>query len=225
MWARKSSSERCASGETSVATISTSPLYQHHCRHAGTGGAARAQRPGAQEVHDADDQRRSQLQRRDLEGHVGDVSQTSDSLGSVPGMSDRTTPPFRADHVGSLLRPPVLLQAREDFANDRIDAGELRGIEDEAIRDVVQAAGGRRPAIGHRRRVPARVVAHGLHLSARRHLQVAGQPQRQVPQRRGRHRVHAGRDAHRRQGHAREADLRPGLRVPPERRDQAPRRS
>ena len=53
-------------------------------------------------------------------------------------MSDRTTPPFRADHVGSLLRPPELLQAREDFAHDRIAADELRAIEDEAIRDVVK---------------------------------------------------------------------------------------
>ena len=49
----------------------------------------------------------------------------------------RTTPPFRADHVGSLLRPAALLQAREDLAAGRIDAQELRGIEDDAIRDVV----------------------------------------------------------------------------------------
>jgi len=53
-------------------------------------------------------------------------------------MSDRTTPPFRADHVGSLLRPPELLQAREDFANDRISADELRAAEDEAIRGAVK---------------------------------------------------------------------------------------
>jgi 5-methyltetrahydropteroyltriglutamate--homocysteine methyltransferase len=52
-------------------------------------------------------------------------------------MSDRTTPPFRADHVGSLLRPPELLQARQDLAAGRIDAGELRVVEDEAIREVV----------------------------------------------------------------------------------------
>jgi 5-methyltetrahydropteroyltriglutamate--homocysteine methyltransferase len=52
-------------------------------------------------------------------------------------MSLRTTPPFRADHVGSLLRPPELLKAREDFAEGRIDADELHGIENEAIRDVV----------------------------------------------------------------------------------------
>ena len=53
-------------------------------------------------------------------------------------MSDRTTPPFRADHVGSLLRPPELLQAREDFADDKLSAAELRAIEDEAIRGAVK---------------------------------------------------------------------------------------
>jgi methionine synthase II (cobalamin-independent) len=53
-------------------------------------------------------------------------------------MALRTTPPFRADHVGSLLRPPELLKAREDFAEGRIDAEELRVIEDDAIRDVVR---------------------------------------------------------------------------------------
>jgi 5-methyltetrahydropteroyltriglutamate--homocysteine methyltransferase len=53
-------------------------------------------------------------------------------------MAPRDTPPFRADHVGSLLRPPELLRAREDFAEGRIDADELRGIEDEAIREVVK---------------------------------------------------------------------------------------
>ena len=50
----------------------------------------------------------------------------------------RTTPPFRADHVGSLLRPPELLKTREDFAAGRISAGELREVEDGAIRDVVK---------------------------------------------------------------------------------------
>jgi 5-methyltetrahydropteroyltriglutamate--homocysteine methyltransferase len=53
-------------------------------------------------------------------------------------MSKRTTPPFRADHVGSLLRPPELLQAREDFAQNRISAEELRAKEDDAIRDTVR---------------------------------------------------------------------------------------
>jgi 5-methyltetrahydropteroyltriglutamate--homocysteine methyltransferase len=59
-------------------------------------------------------------------------------VGTVPDMSDRTTPPFRADHVGSLLRPQELLRARQDFAADRISTDELRAIEDEAIRDVVK---------------------------------------------------------------------------------------
>ncbi|WP_188190072.1 5-methyltetrahydropteroyltriglutamate--homocysteine S-methyltransferase [Nonomuraea sp. SYSU D8015] len=45
----------------------------------------------------------------------------------------RTTPPFRADHVGSLLRPQSLLRARESLAGD-----ELREAEDEAIREVVR---------------------------------------------------------------------------------------
>ncbi len=59
-------------------------------------------------------------------------------MGTVPGMSDRTTPPFRADHVGSLLRPPELLRARQDFADDKLSAEELRAIEDDAIRGAVR---------------------------------------------------------------------------------------
>ncbi len=50
----------------------------------------------------------------------------------------RSTPPFRADHVGSLLRPKELLQAREDCAAGRMTREELRALEDEAIRDVVK---------------------------------------------------------------------------------------
>ncbi len=52
-------------------------------------------------------------------------------------MSVRTTPPFRADHVGSLLRPRALLQAREDAARGTISADDLRAIEDAAIREAV----------------------------------------------------------------------------------------
>src|SRR6202035_4613566 len=48
-------------------------------------------------------------------------------------MSRRTSPPFRADHVGSLLRPRRLLQARDDFAVGRITAADLRAAEDEEI--------------------------------------------------------------------------------------------
>jgi len=50
----------------------------------------------------------------------------------------RNTPPFRADHVGSLLRPPKLLQARDDHAAGRISDEELRAIEDDAIRHAVK---------------------------------------------------------------------------------------
>src|ERR671937_511589 len=50
----------------------------------------------------------------------------------------RTKPPFRADHVGSLLRPPQLLQARDDFAAGRVGADELRAVEDDAIREIVR---------------------------------------------------------------------------------------
>ncbi len=53
-------------------------------------------------------------------------------------MAARTTPPFRADHVGSLLRPAELLRAREDAAAGRITANELRAVEDDAIRDAVR---------------------------------------------------------------------------------------
>src|SRR3954466_3112288 len=53
-------------------------------------------------------------------------------------MTQRTSPPFRADHVGSLLRPPHLLRARQDHADGRIDDEELRAVEDDAIRDVVR---------------------------------------------------------------------------------------
>ena len=53
-------------------------------------------------------------------------------------MAPRTTPPFRADHVGSLLRPPELHRAREDAAAGRIDAAALRGVEDDAIREAVR---------------------------------------------------------------------------------------
>jgi 5-methyltetrahydropteroyltriglutamate--homocysteine methyltransferase len=50
----------------------------------------------------------------------------------------RTKPPFRADHVGSLLRPPELMAAREQFAAARISAQELRAVEDDAIRAIVK---------------------------------------------------------------------------------------
>jgi 5-methyltetrahydropteroyltriglutamate--homocysteine methyltransferase len=52
-------------------------------------------------------------------------------------MDSSATPPFRADHVGSLLRPPELLRARAERDAGRISAEELRAVEDRAIADVV----------------------------------------------------------------------------------------
>lgn len=51
----------------------------------------------------------------------------------------RTTAPFRADTVGSFLRPQSIKQAREQFAAGQIDAAALRSVEDEAIREVVES--------------------------------------------------------------------------------------
>ena len=49
-----------------------------------------------------------------------------------------STPPFRADHVGSFLRPPYLLAAREQAARNEITPEQLRAVEDRAITDIVQ---------------------------------------------------------------------------------------
>ena len=53
-------------------------------------------------------------------------------------MSIRTAPPFRADHVGSFLRPKFLLDAREQKARGDLTAGQLRAVEDRAISDIVK---------------------------------------------------------------------------------------
>lgn len=50
----------------------------------------------------------------------------------------RTTAPFRADVVGSFLRPAAIKRAREQFAAGEIDAAALRRVEDEEIRHVVE---------------------------------------------------------------------------------------
>jgi 5-methyltetrahydropteroyltriglutamate--homocysteine methyltransferase len=53
-------------------------------------------------------------------------------------MTQRTKPPFRADHVGSFLRPLELLEARERCQKSEITKAALRAVEDRAIRDVVR---------------------------------------------------------------------------------------
>ena len=57
--------------------------------------------------------------------------------GPVGAKSTMTKPPFHADHVGSFLRPAKLIEARDAYAEGKIDAVALRAVEDEAIRDVV----------------------------------------------------------------------------------------
>ena len=53
-------------------------------------------------------------------------------------MSQRTTPPFRADHVGSLLRTKALKEARAKRERGEIDAGALREIEDREIAGIIK---------------------------------------------------------------------------------------
>ena len=50
----------------------------------------------------------------------------------------RTKPPFRADHVGSLLRPASLKQAREKRAKGEISAVDLKAVEDREIERVIK---------------------------------------------------------------------------------------
>jgi hypothetical protein len=60
---------------------------------------------------------------------------------TVTTPSTRTVPPFRADHVGSLLRPKKLLTARAEHAEGTITAEQLRAVEDEAIVEVIRTQG------------------------------------------------------------------------------------
>ena len=53
-------------------------------------------------------------------------------------MTQRTQPPFRADHVGSFLRPKRLLEARAHHAAHEITAKALRVVEDDAIEEIVE---------------------------------------------------------------------------------------
>ena len=52
--------------------------------------------------------------------------------------SANAAPPFRADHVGSLLRPRFLLEARQRYATGQIGREELQAVEDEAIREAIR---------------------------------------------------------------------------------------
>ena len=53
-------------------------------------------------------------------------------------MSARTKPPFRADHVGSLLRPAALKEARAKHEKGEIDSAALKAVEDREIERIVR---------------------------------------------------------------------------------------
>ena len=53
-------------------------------------------------------------------------------------MVNPNQPPFRADHVGSLLRPKRLVEAREKMKKSELSTTALKALEDEAIREVVK---------------------------------------------------------------------------------------
>lgn len=53
-------------------------------------------------------------------------------------MAERKSAPFRANHVGSLLRPRELIEAREKRQNGEIEAAQLREVEDRCIRAAVK---------------------------------------------------------------------------------------
>jgi 5-methyltetrahydropteroyltriglutamate--homocysteine methyltransferase len=60
-----------------------------------------------------------------------------ETLGN-PEMTMRNEPPFRADHVGSLLRPQALKEARAQREKGEINAAELKSVEDREIESVVR---------------------------------------------------------------------------------------
>ena len=96
-------------------------------------------------------------------------------------MSKRTSPPFRADHVGSLLRPAALKQARERFAKGEIAAADLKAIEDREIERVIK----RQEDVGlqsidHRTRLRAGAAVRLLDLDALAGFLLVGRRERLI---------------------------------------------
>ena len=50
----------------------------------------------------------------------------------------RTTPPFRADHVGSYLRTPAITEARSKRDKGQISNADLKKVEDQEIPKVIK---------------------------------------------------------------------------------------
>jgi 5-methyltetrahydropteroyltriglutamate--homocysteine methyltransferase len=62
----------------------------------------------------------------------------SESIARAAAPAPRIQPPFRADHVGSLLRPPELQSARTAWKEGRIDRSALRAVEDTCIAAAIR---------------------------------------------------------------------------------------
>ena len=96
----------------------------------------------------------------------------------------RTTPPFRADHVGSLLRPAALKEARVKRAKGEIAAAQLKAVEDREIEKVIKKQEDDRPQARDRRRVPPLVVAFRFLLGPATASSLISATADQVPRRR-----------------------------------------
>ena len=129
-------------------------------------------------------------------------------------MAARTEPPFRADHVGSLLRPPALLSARAEHAAGRLDDAGLRAAEDTAIREAVAA----QERIGLRAATDGEFRRTSWHMDFIYRLGGISRTDEQIRvhmhNAAGRQRLHHRRAGRRRPGPARRADLRRRLPVP-----------
>src|SRR5882672_5389296 len=69
-------------------------------------------------------------------GEVADGG--GDCRGGVGMTMSRTRPPFRADHVGSLLRPAAVKEARAKQAKGELGPAQLKDIEDREIEKVIK---------------------------------------------------------------------------------------
>ena len=144
IWARPGLDRRTRSAITLMALIALN--RETRARDAHPSGSSQRAQPGGD--------RRGAPPERDLlrrPGRQWSIRDLPGRHGGRGGRLMRTEPPFRADHVGSLLRPPELLRAREELAQGRLPADELRGSRRRRDSRCGADAGGGRPPVGHRR--------------------------------------------------------------------------
>ncbi len=92
-----------------------------------------------------------------LERYLGVSGAAATKFGSKT--MQRTKAPFRADEVGSLLRPPRIKEARARLEKGEISADDLRKAEDLEIEKVVHRQASTGLQARHRRRIPPLLVA------------------------------------------------------------------